>query len=70
MIYSHGEKNRIFECIYEMLIIIIHAAYKSKNSTLTMLNMKISCFEYSVDPDQLASQKTADLDPHCFPVCL
>ena len=21
---------------------------------------------YSVDPDQLASEKPADLDPHCF----
>ena len=25
-------------------------------------------FENSVDPDQLASQKPADQDPHCFPI--
>ena len=32
-----------------------------------MLNRAyISCFENSVDPDQLASQKPADLDPHCL----
>ena len=28
------------------------------------------CFENSEDPDQLASEKPADLDPHCFPICL
>ena len=33
--------------------------------TLTMLNKDISCSENNVDPDQLASQKPADLDPHC-----
>ena len=27
-------------------------------------------FENSVDPDQLASEKPADQDPHCFPLCL
>ena len=27
-------------------------------------------FENSVDPDQLASMKPADQDPHCLPVCL
>ena len=27
-------------------------------------------FDNSVDPDQLASQKPADHDPHCFPLCL
>ena len=30
------------------------------NSTMTMLNSDISCFEISVDPEQLASEK----DPH------
>ena len=25
-------------------------------------------FENSVDPDQLASEKPADQDPHCFPL--
>ena len=34
--------------------------------TLSMLNTDISHFENSVDPDQLASQKPADLEPHCF----
>ena len=31
-----------------------------------MLSPKISCFETSVDPDQLASEKPADLNQHCF----
>ena len=30
----------------------------------------LSGFENSVDPDQLASEKPADQDPHCFPLCL
>ena len=38
--------------------------------THTMLNMDISSFENSVDPDQLAFQKPADQDPHCFPLCM
>ena len=29
----------------------------------------ISCFVNSVDPDQLASKKSADQDAHCFPLC-
>ena len=29
-----------------------------------------SCFENSVDPDQLASKKPADQDPYCFPLSL
>ena len=29
-----------------------------------MINLHISCFENRVDPDQLASQKRADQDPH------
>ena len=35
-----------------------------------MLNLDISCFENSVDQDQLASKKPADQDLHCFPLCL
>ena len=31
-----------------------------------MLNLDISCLEKCVDPDQLASEKPADQDPHCF----
>ena len=31
-----------------------------------MLNTDISHFENRVDPDQLASQKPAELEPHCF----
>ena len=38
------------------------------NLTLMMLNLYISCSENSVDPDQLASEKPADQDPHCFPL--
>ena len=34
------------------------------------LGIYISCFENSADPDQLASEKPADLDLHCFPLCL
>ena len=35
-----------------------------------MLIPDISCFENSVDPNQLVSQKPADQGPHCFPLCL
>ena len=28
------------------------------------------CVEISIDPDQLASEKPADQDPLCFPLCL
>ena len=34
-----------------------------------MLNPSIFCFLNSVDSDQLASEP-ADLDLHCFPLCL
>ena len=35
--------------------------------TLTILKKQnVSYFEYSLDPDQLASEKPADQDPHCF----
>ena len=37
--------------------------------THTMLNLDIFCFENNVDLDQLASQKSADQDLHCFPIC-
>ena len=33
---------------------------------LTTLNPEISCFENSIDPDQLAPKRPADLDQHCF----
>ena len=35
-----------------------------------MLNTDIFSFKNSVDPDQQASEKPADQDPHCFPFCL
>ena len=35
-----------------------------------MLNQDVTFFEHSVDPDQMASEKLADQDPHCFPFCL
>ena len=35
-------------------------------STLTVLNLNISYFENSVDPDQLDSEKPSDRDPHCL----
>ena len=28
----------------------------------------ISCYEDSLDPNQLASEKLADQDTHCFPI--
>ena len=34
--------------------------------TFTILNPALSSFENCVDPYQLASQKPADLDLHCF----
>ena len=36
---------------------------------LRYLNSDIACFENSIDPDQLASKKPADLAPHCFSFC-
>ena len=41
----------------------------SINLTLITLNLDISCFDNNVDPDQLASEKPADQDLHCFPPC-
>ena len=38
--------------------------------SLNILNPNISYSENSVDPDQLASKKPADLEPHFFPLCL
>ena len=38
--------------------------------TITMLNLDKSCFENTVDPGQPASEKPADQDSHCFPLCL
>ena len=45
-------------------------SFSEQRLTLTMLNQKISGFENSVDLDQLASEKPADQDLHCFPLCL
>ena len=36
---------------------------------LDLLNHGISCFENSVDPDQLASQKSSDQDPSVYSAC-
>ena len=44
--------------------------FTGTKSINTCKQLNISCFENSVDPDQLASQKPADQDPHCFPLCL
>ena len=35
-----------------------------------MLNCDALCYENSVDPDQLASEKPADQDPHWSQLCL
>ena len=42
----------------------------SNIKTYTMLNQDVTFFQNSVDPDQLASEKPADQDLHCFPFCL
>ena len=34
-----------------------------------MFNLDTSCCENSVDPDQLASEKPADMDPHFSLFC-
>ena len=39
------------------------------NLILGMLNLNMPCYENSVDPDQLASEKPACQDPHCFQLC-
>ena len=31
------------------------------------MKQDVNSIENSVDPDQLASKKPADQDPHCFP---
>ena len=48
------------------LCMLISNNHKLTISTLSMLNPIISNFENSVYPDQLASEKPADLDLHCF----
>ena len=35
----------------------------------TMLSQDYSYFENSLDPDQLASEKSANQHLHCFPFC-
>ena len=40
------------------------------NKQINMLIQDISRFENSVDPFQLASEKPADQNLHCFPLCL
>ena len=52
----HAEADKFFHLIDEV--------------SITMSFLHKSCFENSVDPDQLASEKQADQDPHCFPFCL
>ena len=52
------------------LCVFISNKHKLTIFALSMLNLDISNFENSVDPDQLASEKPADLDLHCFPLCL
>ena len=43
-------------------------SYSINMICLSILNLRISCFENSVHSDQLASEKPADQDPHCFPL--
>ena len=43
---------------------------RNLNSFNTALTPYISCFENSVDSDQLASENPAAHDPHCFAITL
>ena len=38
------------------------------SQTRYQLRYATLCFDNSVDPDHLASEKPADQDPHCFPL--
>ena len=45
---------------------------RNYNLTHTMLNLQVPRFKglKTVDPDQLASEKPANQDLQCFPICL
>ena len=62
------DKPTPFEGEYWPKILGKMASYSSYefNLTLTMFNLDRSCFENSMDSDQLASQKPADQDLNCF----
>ena len=47
-----------------------YSKYVRHTLILTILNPDLSHYENSVDSDQLASEKPADQDPHCFPICM
>ena len=49
-------------------IIFLGGVLSIKLPSMQRANLDISCFENSVDPDQLASEKPADQGPHCFPL--
>ena len=47
-----------------------YSKYAQHTLIFSKLHPDLSHFENSVDPDQLASQKPADQDPHCFSICM
>ena len=64
--------NSLSECLENFVLSNFNVSMFEKKSalTLTMLNSDTFVFENTVDPDQLASEKPANQDPHCFPLCL
>ena len=58
----------INQSVHEKMALIANS--QATPQTLSMKNLNISCFENTVDPDQLASKKPANQDPHCFPLSL
>ena len=51
-----------FQDVFNIDCQLLRASRNSLNLTILILN--VSCFEISVDPGQLASQKPADQDLH------
>ena len=73
--YPHPQMGKGFNLFWFIHLTVsidsgVTFSNKSAVETLTMLYqyLDISYFDNSVDPDQLASQKPADLDLHCFPL--
>ena len=48
---------------------IVCMQYTTRQLMESMSFTNISYFKNGVDPDQLTSEKPADLDPHCIPPC-
>ena len=55
---------------YMHVLLLLNNQMNNSQLNLNMLNPDKPCFENSVDFDQLASEKPADQNPHCFLPCL